>query len=92
MYAKIVSFEVIKQLISKKARIAPTIVKIKGTFFKRAEANSASIVIKFSYDIIIPFKKKGEPRPIIISLDKNPQKILPIDKIISGKAIFIGAS
>jgi len=84
--------EVKKQLITKKANKAPTTVKIKGIFFNNALANSASIQIKCSKEIVTLFKKKGDPKPIIISLERKPQKILPKDRIIKGKAILIGAS
>jgi hypothetical protein len=92
LYVNIVSLEVIKQLIKKKEITKPRIVNIKGIFFKSEEINSESIIIKFSKDIIILFTKNGVPRPIIISFEKNPQKILPSDKTISGNAILIGAS
>jgi hypothetical protein len=82
----------VEQLIAKKASNAPTIVKIKGIFFNRADANSASIEIKCSKEVVILFEKRGEPKPITMSFERYPQKILPKQSTINGKAILIGAS
>jgi hypothetical protein len=81
-----------EQLINRKDKTAPKIVKKNGIFFNEADANSASIATKCSKLVVMVFIKKGLPRPRNISLEKNPQKILPIAKTIKGIAIFIGAS
>jgi hypothetical protein len=87
-----ICLDVIEQLINRKANNPPMIVNRNGTFFNSALANSESIIIKFSKDVVMLFRKRGDPSPIIISFERNPQKILPIDNTINGKPILIGAS
>ena len=70
---------------------AVLVLSVAWTPLKEFAKKSLSI-IKFSKDVVMLFRKRGDPSPIIISFEKNPQKILPIDNTINGKPILIGAS
>jgi hypothetical protein len=84
--------DVIEQFIKKKDNKAPNKVNMKGIFFNKLGANSASRRTKFSKLVVMDVKNNGVPTPINKSFEKKPQKILPKAKNIKGKIIAIGAS
>jgi hypothetical protein len=73
---------------------APNKLKTTGINFIEESKNSASNKVKLLISLIGPIEclKKGEPGPIIISLNNQPINILPKAKIIKGKDIFKGNS
>jgi hypothetical protein len=68
-------------------------LNITGTHLIKVSKNSASMATPAFFGLIkIELPKKDVPKPIIISLVKNPKKILPKPKINKGIQIADGDS
>jgi hypothetical protein len=66
--------DVIEQFIKKKDNKAPNKVNMKGIFFNKLGANSASRRTKFSKLVVMDVKNNGVPTPINKSFEKKTPK------------------
>jgi hypothetical protein len=74
------------------AKIIPKKLKTRGMFLIAKGKNSISVEVLYKIVLKIEFPKKLLPKPTNKSFRKNPEKILPIDKIKREKPIFLGSS